>query len=143
MIIRIKKKLYFKPRLCPDCSKVCIFCKNYRSERCKDCHKGHERIRKRLKRQTQRQMNLYKYGNNYQRRRKKAIQAHPYCALCGTADELTTHHVGGDCDYLTVLCDECHQAYERWNNKRKVKEWQKTLAGGNQLIWLKPKGLKN
>jgi len=129
MVIKIKKKLYFKPRFCPECGKVCLFCRHYLSLRCGECHKEHNRRRKNrnkhIKQRTRKKLGLSKYTSNYQRRRKREIKQHPYCSLCGTDQNLTTHHVGGGCDHLTVLCDECHQAYERWNNKRKDREWKK------------------
>ena len=52
-------------------------------------------------------------------RRKRVIEAHPYCALCGTTKQLTTHHVGG-MKHLTVLCEPCHSNYERQRQKRLI-----------------------
>lgn len=126
MVIRIKKKLYFKPRLCPDCGKPCLFCKCHLSQRCKRCHKKHDKKRHNrrghIKRCISRKRGLTKYTHKYQRMRKQLIKKHPYCALCGSEIRLTVHHVGGGCEHYTVLCDDCHQAYERWNNKRKAKQ---------------------
>lgn len=138
MVIRIKKKLYFKPRLCPDCGKPCLFCKCHLSQRCKQCHKKHDKKRhnrhSHLKRRISRKRGLTKYTHKYQRMRKQLINEHPYCSLCGSETRLTVHHVGGGCEYYTVLCDDCHQAYERWNIKRKViKCRKKTLIGGLNL----------
>jgi len=125
MVIKVKKHLFFKPRRCPDCGKLCFTCRNWRSLRCKECHKDHARRRKYVRTRKQRKTGNYKYCRAYKRRRTKVIAEHPYCALCGGVDNLTTHHVGGGDTYLTVLCDECHQAYERYNNKRKAKLWKK------------------
>lgn len=131
MVIRIKKKLYFKPRLCPDCGKPCLFCKCHLSQRCKQCHKKHDKKRhnrrSHLKRRISRKRGLTKYTHKYQRMRKQLINEHPYCSLCGSEIRLTVHHVGGECEHYTVLCDDCHQAYERWNNIRKAKLWKKQL----------------
>lgn len=139
MVIRIKKKLYFKPRLCPDCGKLCLFCRHYLSLRCKECHKRKKSHRHNKKwgdrRKMLRRMGCYKYDKAYQRLRKKMLKEHPYCALCGSEIRLTVHHVGGGCEHYTVLCYDCHQAYERWNNIRKAKLWKKQpmtnrLTGG-------------
>lgn len=132
MVIRIKKKLYFKPRLCPECGKLCLFCRHYSSLRCKKCHKRKMNNRHHKKwgdrRKMQRRLGVYKYNKAYQRVRKKMIKEHPYCSLCGSETRLTVHHVGGGCEHYTVLCDDCHQAYERWNNIRKAKLWKKQLV---------------
>ena len=123
MIVRIKKKLYFKPRLCPDCGKLCLFCKCHLAQRCKKCHKRHDKKRhNRRSHLSRRAFDRAKYSQKYKRMRKRLIKGHPYCALCGSEIRLTVHHVGGGCEHYTVLCDDCHQAYERWNNKRKVKQ---------------------
>lgn len=136
MIVRIKKKLYFKPRLCPDCGKTCLFCRHYLAERCIKCHKRrHDRDRRRTKRRQKRHAGLYKYTKSYQHRRKREIDAHPYCALCGSEIRLTVHHVGGGSEHYTVLCDDCHQAYERWNHKRKVIRCRKKILIGGSNLW--------
>ena len=122
MLIRIKKKLYFKPRLCPDCGKPCFFCKCHLSQRCKRCHKKRHNRHSHIKRRISRKRSLTKYTHKYQRMRKRLIKEHPYCALCGSEIRLTVHHVGGGCEHFTVLCDRCHQEYERLNNKRKAKK---------------------
>lgn len=139
MVIRIKKKLYFKPRLCPDCGKPCLFCKCHLSQRCKRCHKKHDKKRHNrrghIKRCISRKRGLTKYTHKYQRIRKRLIKEHPYCALCGSEIRLTVHHVGGGCEHYTVLCDDCHQAYERWNNKRKAIRCRKKILIGGSNLW--------
>lgn len=123
MIVRIKKKLYFKPRLCPDCGRTCLFCRCHLSQRCKRCHKKHDNWKHHKKSHIKRRaIQKLKYNPKYKRMRKRLIKTHPYCALCGSKIRLTVHHVGGGCEHYTVLCDECHQAYERYNTKRKVKQ---------------------
>lgn len=130
MVIRIKKKLYFKPRLCPDCGKLCLFCKCHLSQRCKQCHKIHNKKRhNRRSHLNRRAFDRIKYGAKYKRMRKCLITEHPYCALCGSEMNLTVHHVGGGYEYYTVLCDKCHQAYERWNIKNKAKSCLRLLKG--------------
>ena len=130
MVIRIKKKLYFKPRLCPDCGRLCLFCKCHLSQRCKRCHKKHGKKRhNRRSHLNRRVFDRLKYGTKYKRMRKRLIKEHPYCALCGSETCLTVHHVGGDCEHYTVLCDRCHQAYERWNTKRRAKLCLRLLKG--------------
>ena len=121
MVIRIKKKLYFKPRRCPDCGKKCYFCKCHLSQRCRTCHNMHHRLKKHLKIKELRAKGWNKYNTSYQRRRNRLIKQHPYCALCGTDQNLTAHHVGGGTEHLTILCDDCHQAYERYRMKKKAK----------------------
>lgn len=139
MVIRIKKKLYFKPRLCPDCGKPCFFCKCHLSQRCKRCHKEHDKKRhnrhSHIKRRISRKRGLTKYTHKYQRMRKRLIKEHPYCSLCGSEIYLTVHHVGGCCEHFTVLCDDCHQAYERWNNRRKVIRCRKKILIGGSNLW--------
>jgi len=96
MIIRIKRKLYFKPRLCPDCAKPCLFCKCHLSERCRSCHKKHDNKRHRQRSHKMRMATKkLKYNSKYKRIRKGLLKSHPYCSLCGTANNLTVHHVGG------------------------------------------------
>lgn len=119
MIIRLKKKLYFKPRLCPVCRKMRLFVRCPLARCCKKCHERQRRISRMAERKRQRKAGVYKYNSHYKSIRKKALKEHPYCALCGSEIRLTVHHVGGGCEHYTVLCDDCHQAYERWNNKRR------------------------
>lgn len=121
MVIRIKRKLYFKPRRCPSCNKLCLFVPWPSARHCKECSAAYRKETKKIKRKQRRAMGKWKYDSHYQRARKRAIKNHPYCALCGSEIRLTVHHVGGSSEHYTVLCDECHQAYERWNNRRKVK----------------------
>lgn len=92
MVIKIKRGLFLKPRRCPDCGKVQIFVSAPLGERCKKCH---NRNRRNKNRQRYRQDGTYKYGNRWQRVRKRVIRERPYCALCGATEELTVHHVGG------------------------------------------------
>ena len=65
---------------------------------------------------------LGRMGNfKYRRARAKAIKEHPYCQLCGATSNLTAHHVGGRMDIgLTILCKECHQAYESWHHRTRM-----------------------
>ena len=96
MVVRIKRNLFFKPRFCPDCGKTCLFCRHYLANRCEECHKKQQiRKKRRNERIKKKQAGSYKYGKAYQRRRKRTIKQHPYCALCGSVDDLTKHHVGG------------------------------------------------
>lgn len=118
MIIRVRKRLFIKPRFCSDCGRFCVFGESNLSTRCHECHKKHCRARKRDTRRKKRQTGQYLYTKRYASRKKKVIADHPYCALCGTTENLTCHHVGGG-NNLTVLCDECHQAYEAWNNRKR------------------------
>ena len=128
MAVRIKKKLFIKPRICPECGRFAIFGTWWTSQRCHKCHEVRKRKKKtarnHLKRKLNRKQHGFKYGSAYQSARKRTINAHPYCALCGATDNLTTHHVGGgdDIHNMTVLCDECHQAYERWHKKKEEHE---------------------
>lgn len=121
-MIKIKRKMYFKPRRCPECHKICLFVRTPKAKCCPKCHKKQRRISKRANKRHQRRTGTYKYGAHYQSVRKRVIRNHPYCALCGTTMNLTMHHVGGGCEHFTVLCDRCHQEYERLNNKRKDKK---------------------
>ena len=136
IIVRIKRNLWFKPRRCPDCDKLCWFCHHYCSERCPGCHKRHRHHVKRVNRCLRYgHYKNEKYRHGWQNTRKKVIKAHPYCSLCGATINLTVHHVGGGCTHYTVLCDGCHQAYERWNMKRKDNEWKKKMKTGGLSFW--------
>ena len=114
--LRLSNRCFIKPRVCPDCNRICFIADWWGSQRCRECHKSYKNKKKSLKRRFERQNGTYKYTVGYQRSRKVTISAHPYCALCGCCENLTTHHIGGECsnERLTVLCDDCHQAYERW-----------------------------
>ena len=117
--LRIKKRLWIKPRICPECDKFCLLAENYASVRCTKCHRHRKHVQNRAKLKAKFGNRRGKYTSSYMAARKKAILKQPYCSLCGSTECLTTHHIGGGTrnDRLTVLCDECHQAYERWNNK--------------------------
>lgn len=127
MIIKIKKRLFLKPRRCPVCNRFRLFARHPSARCCKKCHELQRRISRRAERRRQKSVGVYKYNSHYKSVRKKELREHPYCALCGTETRLTVHHVGGGCEHYTVLCDDCHQAYERWNNIRKAKLWKKQI----------------
>lgn len=95
MILRIKKKLYFKPRKCPVCNRMRLFARHPLARCCKKCHEHQRRISRMAERKRQRKTGVYKYGSHYKSIRKKAIKEHPYCSLCGSEKLLTVHHVGG------------------------------------------------
>lgn len=134
MVIRIKKRLFFKPRKCPVCNRMRLFARHPLARCCKKCHERQRRISRMAERKRQRKTGVYKYSSHYKSIRKKALKEHPYCALCGAETRLTVHHVGGGCEHYTVLCDDCHQAYERWNNIKKGRIWRtKQLTNGLSL----------
>lgn len=96
IIVKVKRDLWFKPRRCPDCDKLCWFCHHYCSERCPGCHKRHRHHAKRVNRCLRYgHYKNEKYRHGWQNTRKKEIKAHPYCSLCGATTNLTVHHVGG------------------------------------------------
>lgn len=130
MVIRIKKHTFFKPRRCPECHKICIFSRSPKAKCCTKCHIRQRRISRMANRRFKRKCGTYKYNNRYKMQRRKAIRQQPWCSLCGSTANLTTHHVGGGNIHLTVLCDECHQAYERYNHKRKVKQCIRKIGIG-------------
>lgn len=133
MVIRIKRKLYFKPRRCPVCRQIRLFVRCPLAKCCKKCHERQRRINRMAERRRQRKEGTYKYNSHYRSVRKSLIKTHPFCSLCGSETQLTVHHVGGGCEHYTVLCNECHQAYERWNNKRKAKKCIRRI-GTRQII---------
>lgn len=148
LIIRIKSRCFLKPRFCPDCRKFCLFIDHPRGCRCKECHKKHRRLVRITRKRTQKMLGTYKYNNDYLRKRKKLIANHPYCALCGQCENLTVHHVGGVNNGLyTVLCDECHQAYEKYKNQaqhirkldREVRKLKSILYVTNLTLKLRDK----
>lgn len=95
MVIRIKKKLYFKPRRCPVCRRMRLFVRCPLARCCKKCHERQRRISRMAERKRQRKAGVYKYNSHYKSIRKKALKEHPYCSLCGSEIRLTVHHVGG------------------------------------------------
>lgn len=136
MALRIKKNLWIKPRICPDCHKFELFARHYLSERCRCCsQRNHSRLRKRH--------DHHKYGKTYQKWRRNMINSHPYCSLCGRTDGLTAHHIGGGYDLkkMTVLCNDCHQAYERWNNKGRPNARQKLVQEKLRILQVRLQGL--
>lgn len=153
MIIKVRKGLVIKPRICPDCGRFCLFAPHPLSIHCKYCSERKNRHKKHLKYRQKRKLLIrnkdYKYDNAYQKARKKAIRDHPYCALCGSTQDLTTHHIGGGSDNskLTVLCYECHQAYEAWNQRRQKcttkRGIKRTMSFTRLLIWHKLNMSKN
>ena len=114
-MIKIKKNKYIKVRHCPDCGKLVFIARHPKQERCKTCRnrKHHTKEKKRRRRQ--------RFGSECGANRR-FIKSVGYCQLCGSTENLTCHHVGGQCRHKTCLCDECHQNYEKFNNKRKVKQ---------------------
>lgn len=135
MVVRIKKHTFFSPRRCPRCHKICLFVRHPKGKCCMKCHEQERRISRRANRRQKRKEGTLKYNCKYQTRRKHLLKRQPWCSLCGATENLTTHHVGGRDEHLTVLCDECHQAYERWNNKRKVKKCRKKILIGGSNLW--------
>lgn len=82
--------------------------------RCPDCARSYDRAkmaRRRARRGTTSQRG---YDSQYRELRKEAIAAHPYCADCGTTDDLTADHIvplsqGGDPNgALAVRCRSCN-----------------------------------
>ena len=124
-VIKIKKHMWLKPRRCPQCHKFCLFARAPKAKCCPKCHKHQRDISRRAERRRKRHAGVYKYTAKYKTARKHMLEEHPYCSLCGTTENLTVHHVGGGCDHYTVLCFDCHQAYERFNHIRKAKKWKK------------------
>lgn len=121
MVVRIRAHTFLKPRRCPQCHKLCLFARAPKAKCCPKCHKEQRKISRRANRRFKRREGTYKYSAKYHTMRKKLLAAQAYCSLCGTTENLTIHHVGGGSDHYTVLCESCHQAYERYNHKRKAK----------------------
>lgn len=92
MLVKLAKRLYFKPRRCPDCGKICLFCKHHLSERCKDCHEQRWKKIHRKNHKLARKKRGIQIGDNA---RKRRINQVGYCQLCGCTENLTYHHVGG------------------------------------------------
>lgn len=116
IFVRVGRKKYFSPHLCPDCGKLIIIIKHPCCSRCTRCQRhflqrvGADNALKRTRRKYRRA--------SYKTAKKKAITNQGYCALCGGIESLTTHHTcnvktgkwqGG---HLTVLCDKCHKIWE-------------------------------
>lgn len=70
---------------------------------------GHERGRQALQRS---KVGNFYSGHNYRARRRAAIKAHPYCAVCGSIEDLTAQHDNPSDPYstLSVLCRGCNTA---------------------------------
>lgn len=115
MLVRIKRAMWLKPRICPDCKKICLFARNYQSVRCEKCH---TRRRRRIKRARGGLRSWrWKHSESWRRKSLKIRTEHPYCALCGNSENLTVHHIvtyeGKFIGQYTVLCAECHVAHEK------------------------------
>lgn len=80
MIIKLARRLYLKPRKCPDCKKRLYFAEHPASVHCRTCSKSHDRA--------------YEHYLAFWIH-KTAANKFGYCALCGTRQNLTIHHVGG------------------------------------------------
>lgn len=134
---RLSKHKYIKPRICPDCHKFEIIARDPRGNRCRKCSRRQHRHNVKAKmREKRKALGLAgnRYGTNYQTARRHLLKEHPYCSLCGCSEHLTVHHVGKDesGQRLTVLCFECHQAYEAWAQKKTIKGrmlWMITGSG--------------
>lgn len=66
----------------------------------------------------------------WRRLRKKIVEEHPYCAMCGSRERLEVHHIKpvrynpelmGDESNLMVLCSQCHKFVTR----REIEERKK------------------
>jgi hypothetical protein len=118
-MMRVKKKCFIKLRICPECGKRCWIAGHPKAERCRKCHKKRKRNSKAHKQRRKQKFGAEKRAN------RRFCEKVGYCELCGATENLTAHHVGGCCDNKTCLCENCHQAYERWVMKNKVKLWRK------------------
>lgn len=99
MVVRLAKRLFFKPRKCPNCGKHLYFCEHPKSVHCRACSKSHDRA----------------YEHYFVFWVHKTIaRKYGYCALCGTREKLTIHHVGGGYKHYTTLCEGCHANYETY-----------------------------
>lgn len=107
MIVKIAKHKFLKPHFCPDCGKLVLIVRHPKSVHCNKCHKKNNRKNNKINRKARLK---HHYHGNYGWTKRVG-----FCALCGSREHLTAHHVGGGAYALTCLCDECHQAYEFWN----------------------------
>ncbi len=110
---------YFCPHFCPDCGKLMLFVRHPFSRRCSACHNKYRRKSGRRSKRS--------YSNSYYRRNKsKLMEAHHFCALCGSEKNLTCHHCvdvkSGEWagKHLTILCNRCHQLWEAKVNKERT-----------------------
>ena len=71
--LRIKKRLWIKPRICPECDKFCLLADNYASVRCTKCHRHRKHVQKRAKLKAKFGNRRGKYTSSYMAARKKAI----------------------------------------------------------------------
>lgn len=101
MIIKLARRLYLKPRKCPDCKKRLYFAEHPASVHCRTCSKSHDRA--------------YEHYLAFWIH-KTAANKFGYCALCGTRQNLTIHHVGVGYKHYTTLCAGCHDNYEKYAN---------------------------
>jgi 5-methylcytosine-specific restriction enzyme A len=85
--------------------------------RCIPCGKEYEREKSRRRRARQGTTSQRGYGTAWQSLVRAAIAAHPYCADCGSTENLTGDHIRplsrGGANMLTnvrVLCRSCNSA---------------------------------
>ena len=102
MIIKLARRLYLKPRKCPDCKKRLYFAEHPASIHCRACSKSHDRA--------------YEHYLAFWIH-KTIARKFGHCALCGTKSNLTIHHVGGRYRHYTTLCSLCHSQYEDCTNR--------------------------
>lgn len=121
-MIRLTRRCYIKPGLCPTCHKPRIFVEHPDAVHCEECRRKIHRKANKMKfhERTGDKRNGYKW----QKKRAKCVSI-GYCQLCGTTHNLTAHHVGGGSDLpMTCLCSDCHDNYERYNNMKRAGVWR-------------------
>ncbi len=117
IMIKYGKSRYFAPHHCPDCGCRLWTTRHPKSKRCRRCHRRHERNDLGKKNRRWR----FSHENGYRQVRERIVRR-GYCQLCGATENLTCHHVGGEKGRYTCLCVSCHQAYERYAFKKKLKD---------------------
>lgn len=117
IMLKLARKKFFSPHLCPECGKLMIIIPNPCCTRCPKCQRH-------FLRQTNKD-NAFKRSRrkhtktSYKTAKKRAITNQGYCALCGSIEDLTAHHTCNvetgewQGQHLTVLCDVCHKIWEQ------------------------------
>ena len=102
--------LYYHPHRCFKCGRWIGLSPRKKQVICNECYKE---VKFTASAKFPKDKHLYADARVYNKLRKEVIGLAGHCALCGSKENLTVHHIGGRTDIgLTCLCRDCHDKYE-------------------------------